>query len=257
MKEGQSLWTREELILTLNLYSKITFGQMNNSNKQVHELAKLIGRTSGAVVRRLANFASMDPVQIKRGIKGLPNAGGLAEKIWNEFYNNWDKMFEESDELLAKYKQTKVEDLYPLNFDNSEIGLTKERLVRTRLNQYRFRQLVLSNFNNTCCITGIKEPEVLIASHITSWSVYSENRLNPANGLCLNALHDKAFDKGLITIMADDYTIKISPKFKKKKTLETEQYFLIFEGKQINLPKKFMPDPEFLKVHNNAFFENK
>src|SRR5215217_2969751 len=132
MKEGQRLWTREELILTLNLYSKIPYGQMNNSNKQIHELAKLIDRTSGAIVRRMANFASMDPAQIRRGIKGLPNAGGLAEEVWNQFYDNWDQMFEESDELLARQKNSKVEELYPLNYNESEIGLTRERLIKTR-----------------------------------------------------------------------------------------------------------------------------
>jgi putative restriction endonuclease len=32
MKEGQQLWTREELILAINLYCKIPFGKMHHRN---------------------------------------------------------------------------------------------------------------------------------------------------------------------------------------------------------------------------------
>lgn len=253
MKEGQRLWTREELILTINLYTKIPFGQMDHRNSQVQELAKLIDRTPGAVARRLGNFASMDPVQSARGIKGLSNAGVVAENVWDEFYNNWDDAFEESEELLAKYKHVSIERLYNLEVSDLEKGIDKERMVKTRVNQYRFRQLVMTNYNNTCCITGIQQPELLIASHITSWSKFENNRLNPMNGVCLNALHDKAFDSGLITISADDYTIHISSLLKKNLNKEIQDYFIRYEGKIINLPKKFLPGNKFLKIHNEIF----
>jgi len=55
-------------------------------------------------------------------------------------------------------------------------------------------------------------PELLIASHIIPWARDDKNRMNPANGLCLNALHDKAFDKGLITI-TPDFVVRISDRF--------------------------------------------
>ena len=74
------------------------------------------------------------------------------------------------------------------------------------------------------------------------------------NGLCLNALHDKAFDCGLITISADDYSIKVSSKLKKKNTSKSiEQNFLKLEGNKIILPHKFLPSKEFLKIHNSFF----
>lgn len=53
-------WTREELILAFNLYFKIPYGQFNNRNKKVIELAKILGRTSGAVAYKLVNFVSLD-----------------------------------------------------------------------------------------------------------------------------------------------------------------------------------------------------
>ncbi len=253
MKEGQRLWTRDELILAINLYSKLEFGKMHSRNPKVSELSKLINRTPGAVAFKLVNFASLDPNLKQRGIKGADHGGNLDKEIWTEFYNDWDTTFEASEKLLAKFKHTTVEKLY--NIDTTDInakGIEKQRLIKTRVNQYRFRELVMTNYNSRCCITGIQQPELLIASHITSWSRFENNRLNPMNGLCLNALHDKAFDNGLITISAKDYSVCISSKLKKGNK-NIEHFFFSYEGQKINLPKKFLPDIEFLKIHNDHF----
>jgi putative restriction endonuclease len=61
MKPGQKSWTREELILTINLYCKLPFGKLHSRNPDVIELAKLIDRTPGSVAFKLVNFASLDP----------------------------------------------------------------------------------------------------------------------------------------------------------------------------------------------------
>lgn len=53
---------------------------------------------------------------------------------------------------------------------NLEMGYDRERWVKTRLNQHRFRNWVMTNYDFTCCITGIRLPSLLIASHITRWS---------------------------------------------------------------------------------------
>jgi putative restriction endonuclease len=252
MKHGQRFWTKDELLLAINLYAKLPFGKMHSRNPQVIELATLIGRTPGSVAFKLVNFASLDPDLQRRGIKGASNSGNLDKEIWNQFYNNWDEAFEESEKLLAIAKKINVEELYANEIYKQEKGIEKKRLVNTRVNQYRFRQLVLSNYNNECCITGIREPLLLIASHITSWSKFEDNRLNPMNGLCLNALHDKAFDTGLLTISAQDYTVKISSILKKKDKIGSE-YFNQYHGKPITIPKKFPPSKEFLKLHNELF----
>ena len=39
-----------------------------------------------------------------------------------------------------------------------------------------------------------------VGSHIKPWAEDKSNRLNPHNGICLNSIHDRAFDRGLITI---------------------------------------------------------
>ncbi|MEZ2335930.1 HNH endonuclease [Mucilaginibacter sp. RCC_168] len=255
MKEGQTLWTKEQSILAINLYCKIPFGQMHSRNADVIELANLIGRSSGAVARKLGNFASFDPKLKQRGVRGLENASKLDSQIWNEYMHDWDEQFIESEKLLAKKKHTTIEKLNYIDLDNlSEVdGKEKERLVIVRVNQSLFRKMVLTNFNNQCCITGIKQSELLVASHILPWSKDKGNRLNPKNGLALNTLHDKAFDSGLITI-TEDLRIKVSSSFlKSKDILSIKHNFIDYDGKQLIEPQKFFPDVDFLKTHNERF----
>ena len=254
MKAGQKLWAREDLILAVNLYCKLPFGKMHKGNPEIVTLSNVIDRSPSAIARKLGNFASFDPTLKERGIKGLSNSGKLDAKIWNEFYNNWDEALIESEKLLAKAKHTTIEKLNNIEIDDlPKEGKEKERLVKVRVNQCIFRTMILATYNNKCCITGIDNTDLLIASHIAPWSMDKKNRLNPMNGLCLNALHDRAFDKGLITISADDYTIKVSSKLKKKNIVESiDQNFINLEGRIILLPDKFMPSKEFLKIHNEG-----
>lgn len=255
MKEGQTLWTKEQSILAINLYSKIPFGQMHNRNADVIELAQLIDRSPSAVARKLGNFASFDPKLRERGVGGLPNTSKLDAEVWNEYMQNWDEQFFESEKLLAKKKHTTIEKVYAMDLENlpPAVGIERERLVMIRVNQSQFRKIVLSNFNNQCCITGINMPELIVASHIVPWSKDKGNRLSPQNGLALNTLHDKAFDRHLITI-TEDLKIKVSPKFyKHKDVLSIKQNFIDYDGGTLLSPKKFYPDIEFLKLHNDRF----
>ncbi len=255
MKEGQKLWTRNELVLAINLYCKLPFGKMHKATPEIIQFADLVGRTPSSVAFKLGNFASFDPTLKERGIKGASNASKLDKQIWDEFYNNWDAALIESEILLAQTKHTTIEKLNKITIDDlPKEGKEKERLVKVRVNQSIFRTLILATYNNKCCITGIDNTDLLIASHIVPWSKDEKNRLNPMNGLCLNALHDRAFDKGLITISAEDYSIKISSKLKKKNIVESiESNFLKLEGESILLPNKFLPSKELLKIHNETF----
>lgn len=255
MKEGQRLWTRDELILAINLYCKMPFGKMHGRNPDIIQLANLIDRSANSIALKLVNFSSLDPSLQARGIKGMSSTSKLDKQIWDEFYNNWDSALIESEKLLAKVKHTTIEKLNEVDsVDFSKEGFNKKRIVNTRVNQSIFRTVVLATYKSTCCITGINNQELLIASHIVPWSKDEKNRLNPMNGLCLNALHDKAFDAGLITINAEDYKIIISSKLKKKNGSEIiDLNFIKLEGKLIQLPDKFLPSKEQLKIHNNFF----
>ncbi|MEB0263697.1 MULTISPECIES: HNH endonuclease [unclassified Mucilaginibacter] len=255
MKEGQTLWTKEQLLLAINLYSKIPFGKMSAGNAIVKEWALLIGRSPAAVARKLGNFASFDPKLLERGVKGLPNVSKLDREVWNEYMNNWDELFIESETLLAQKKHTTIEQLNPIELIEPETMVGREaiRQVVVRLDQTVFRKMVLSNFADTCCITGINQPELLIASHILPWSLDAGNRLNPRNGLALNNLHDKAFERGLITI-TEDLKIKVSSILMNSTNIQSiRENFIAYDGKSLIEPKKFFPDVEFLKIHNGRF----
>lgn len=255
MKEGQKLWTRDELILAINLYCKLPFGKMHKGNVEIIQFANLIGRTPSSVALKLGNFASFDPTLQARGIKGASNASKLDKQIWDEFYDSWDAALFESEKLLAQKVNTTIEKLNKIDIENLPKGENKERVVKIRINQNIFRTIILATYNNTCCISGIDNPELLVASHIIPWSKDEANRLNPMNGLCLNALHDKAFDIGLLTINSEDYKVCISSKLKKKKNPQSIQFnFIDLDGKEINLPDKFLPSTEFLKYHNQNTF---
>lgn len=249
-----NIWTREEHIVAFNLYCKIPFTKINENYPPVIELARIIGRSNGAVSRKLANFARLDPALRARNVSGLTHGAKGEEIVWNEFHGNWDKLAYESELILAKYKGILIESTIDLS-DLTEINEGKEResLVKTRVNQNFFRNTILASYNYTCCITGIQIPQLLIASHIIPWARNVKERINPLNGLCLNALHDKAFDKGLITI-TPDYKLKISEYLKMNLNKETEHFFLSYENNKILLPSRFAPKREFLEFHFREVF---
>ena len=254
MKLGQTLWTREELILAINLYCKLPFGKLHSRNTEIINLSKLIGRTPGSVAFKLVNFASLDPILKSRGIKGASNVSNLDREIWNEFYNNWDELFSISETLLMKKSKTSQQELYEIEEEGlPKFGKEREALIKVRVNQAVFRRIVLANYDYKCCITGIDQPELIIASHILPWSIDSKNRLNPKNGLAFNALHDKAFDNGLITI-TEDFKVRVSPQLLKKPSKSVEQFFVRYHNKKILIPRKFIPDVEFLRHHNKESF---
>jgi putative restriction endonuclease len=71
--------------------------------------------------------------------------------------------------------------------------------------------------------------------------------------MAMNGLHDKAFECGLITI-TPDYKVKVSNTLDKQTDEKIfDNYFFKYDGQEILLPSKFLPDPEFLKKHNEKF----
>lgn len=256
MSELRKNWNREELILAINLYCKIPFGKIHFRNPDLINLAQILNRSPSAVAWKLVNFASLDPSLKQRGIKGAVNSSKLDKEIWDEFYNNWGKLSFESELLLAKFSNTSLKSI----LDSDEINLFKEgkekqAILKVRINQVFFRSTILASYNFRCAITGITQNELLIASHVVPWSRDEKNRLNPRNGICINALHDKAFDRGLITITTD-YKIKSSSKLKKYYNEDfISMAFKRYENQVINLPSRFLPDPILLEFHNNEIFQ--
>ncbi len=242
----RKLWTRNELIMVFNLYCKVPFHSINSNHKDVIALSNVINRTPSAIAWKLANFFSLDPSR-NNDLSGAKNCSKLDKNIFDEFGNNLESLVLESEKLYNKdfNKNDYIEDLDLIE----KIGIDVSTNSKTRINQSFFRKTILSSYNNRCCITGLNKPELLIASHIKPWSVDLENRTNPQNGLCLNSLHDKAFDKGLIGV-DKNYRIKISAKITEYLPNEAiEENFVKYLEKEIILPDKFLPNIDFLDWH--------
>ena len=106
------------------------------------------------------------------------------------------------------------------NLAHSE-GRERESLVKVRLNQDQFRQGLLQKFNGKCCLCGVTNEKLLIASHIKPWSrCEPSEKLDLENGLLLCPNHDKLFDLGYISFQ-EDGQITISDKLD-----ETNQIYL-------------------------------
>jgi putative restriction endonuclease len=254
-------WQRHELLLALNLYCKLPFGQYHGRNPEIVRLAAVIDRTPNAVAMKLSNFASLDPYHQQRGISGLTNIGRADSEIWDEFHNDWTALAIESElahlEMASDNSPLSVNTL--ISSQDEAVTLDDqateaERQVKVRVGQSFFRQVILTSYHQQCCICGLPVPDMLIASHIVPWRDAKQHRLNPHNGLCLCALHDRGFDRGFVTV-GEDYELIIGDELRQYLPNDAiEVYFKSHHGKPIQLPDKFIPRQELLAVHRENYF---
>lgn len=246
-------WSEEELILAFNLYCKIDFGKISKSNPQIIQLADLIGRTPSAVGLKLSNLASFDPSLQARGIKGMKNSGKNDRLIFEKFQNDREGLAYESEKILAARQNLSLEQKYERQLPELHqlVGEDRERYVKTRVNQNFFREMILTNYHSKCAVTSIDLPSLLVASHILPWAENQAERLNPANGICLSALYDKAFDQHLISF-DEDYRMILSKNLKEHCTKTYYQtHFGNLEGQTMILPSRGLPEQEFLVWHRD------
>lgn len=251
-------WNRDETILAFDLYCRTSFGKISSKNPDIIELAALLGRTPGSVGMKMANLAHYDPELQKRNVSAMAHGSKLDGEIFHEFSKDWTGLSYQAQLIRAKLENKSVTEIIDLG-DINDIppGQYREQIIKARIGQYFFRMAVLNSYSNQCCVTGIKLPVLLVSSHIKPWKVSDEKteRTNPCNGLCLNALHDKAFDRGLITINKN-YEVVISSKIKKAEMDEnTRDWLLGYDRQKIYLPDKFKPGREFIEYHNDVVFQ--
>ena len=198
---------------------------------------------------KACNFASLDPA-IKQ--KGLGNVSRADRALWNEFQEDSETI---ADSAETTYQQTVVkEEAVPVIETPS--GPTEViREVKTRRVQSFFRKTVLISYGNQCAISGLKLPEMIIASHIIPWSKNEKRRADPTNGIALNSLYDKAFDRGLITF--DEQLRVVMSSALKKSLVDTPEAQKLFEieGEGLILPSRFRPDEAALAYHREAIFK--
>ena len=258
-------WTEVETILGLYLYFQLPFGKLHSRNPEIQQLAAAINRTNDSVAMKLCNFASLDPAITGSGRKGLVGASSLDRAVYAKFGHDWTGLLAEAGSLWEQVvaqstNAPKINESSRFNETRSEFKFepyagetVTEAIVSQRLGQGFFRRAVLANFEESCCITGIADPRLLVASHIKPWGVDVENRHNPANGFLLSATMDRAFDRGLITVKRDG-RVRVSKQLSQSTSAETRTYFAPFDERPIRSPVRFDPDPAFLDWHFQEMF---
>lgn len=249
-------WTRQQLLAAFALYCRMSFGRLHAKNPEILRVANAIGRTPSALAMKLVNIASLDPEITNTGRSGLKNASINDREMWNEMQNDWERFAVESDQAMRGFDAVAEPADGSLQDEDIDGPVGEDRAARTtvRIGQGFFRSAVLSAYKERCCITRLAVPQMLVASHIVPWRHDKINRVNPRNGLLLTALHDKAFDIGLITI-AENMTVRVS----RKHAVRTDEFFStaieLYDGQPIYRPDKFAPGSEFLAYHREHVFQ--
>ncbi|QDT57221.1 hypothetical protein Pan44_52880 [Caulifigura coniformis] len=285
-------WTRDQLLAVLRLYLSLPYGKLDSRNAEIKSLAALIGRTPSAVAMKALNFASLDPSITSTGRKGLTGASQADRNLWAEFQTNSESIANESETLHEQLTlQSFSPQTAPTPDPNPHRGEGGRRpdegpdqppgteskptdrdretapdlqpptgptealqLIRARRVQTFFRRAVLVSYDATCAITGLKEPKLLRASHILPWSTHPARRADPTNGLCLNALFDAAFDRGLITI-DNDLRVVVSNRLQKNaKEARLPTSLLEAHGQPLLPPRRLPPDRAALNFHQERIF---
>jgi predicted restriction endonuclease len=256
-------WTHDDLLVAFRLYCRTPFGRLHRLNPEIIKLSELMGRTPSSVGMKACNFASLDPVQQARQIKGLGNVSRDDRQLWEAFQENAEATAAEAEAAYARLVGNQTPPAENELAADAELvpptGPTEElRTVRARRVQGFFRAAVLASYNFRCAISGIALPELLNASHIIPWQKDTKRRADPRNGIALNALYDRAFDRGLITF-DESFRLVLSARLRAKAKSQSvpeqlKHWFYTLEGTKINLPRRFTPDPDALAFHRETIF---
>lgn len=139
--------------------------------------------------------------------------------------------------------------------EDGQVGSTKDlanlitsraTTVIARVGQQKFRKQLMEFWGDACALSGVKEPKLLVASHIVPWSQSeADAKLDPFNGLLLAPHYDRLFDQGLISFKDDGSILlsstaqKLPPEFGLSKTMKLRK-----------LNPKHLP---YLAAHREAF----
>jgi putative restriction endonuclease len=246
-------WSEEELLVAFLLYCRTPFGRLHRRNPEIVKLSRVLGRTPSAVAMKACNFASLDPAQRARNIRALGNVSQADRQMWERFQQNPEKVAFDAEAayaLLTGHDSPPLEQELQLPEGPSDIA----RMVRARRVQAFFRDAVMISYDFRCALSDIAVPELLTASHIIPWAVDVDRRADPRNGIALNALYDRAFDRGLITF-DPSWRVVLSRRLRADNASPFHREALIsLEGHQLRLPSRFAPDPDAMEYHREQVF---
>lgn len=248
-------WSPDETLMAFVLYRLLPPRECDDTGEKVQELARALGRTPNAVAMKIWNIAAHDEVRKGKGRSSLTHGSKLDVIIWEQYRDQGDELIARGVDLIER--TTSESALKQPDNPDVIVPEGKERTANTvvRVNQSYFRNTLLDSYDGKCCLTGLGIEALLNASHIKPWkdSDPETERLDPANGLLLNALHDRAFDQGLITIDFD-YRVRVSPKVRKR--APGADVIFKYDKTQIRMPKYRRPARDFIEYHNDVIFQH-
>lgn len=142
-------WTRDQVLIALNLYCQLPFGRLHYRNPEIIEVAAKLGRTPGSLAMKLTNLASLDPVIVESGRKGLSGASALDRRVWQEFQENPEQVGYESQVLMdalvdgSKSLHDLASEADELDVPASYRAQTTTATVTVRVKQSFFRRAVI------------------------------------------------------------------------------------------------------------------
>jgi len=247
-----NVWTREQEIVALYMYCLIPFNKVSQTNPLVVKTAELIGRpNANSLKAKIGNFGKYDT---NLSAAGLGHSSHLDEAIWNEYNGRWQELEVDALKLIEKFQKGSEAEIPEM--PSIPVGKERETIIKQRVNQNLFRNMVLSAYDNTCCITGLARPELIEACHIIDWKEDESNRLNPCNGLAMNVLFHRAYDKNLIGISPDLKVVVSDRLYIGLRGADRDKTYALFNpynNAAITLPKKFKPNLEFIEKHYSMF----
>lgn len=241
------VWSDEELIVACYIYNS----GLSYSEK-IRKALSHLSRNEASIKFRFGNFDNF-----RLGTGGFENGGTHAKKIWDDYSKDPKNMAKIAEEIIRKgivggQSNSDSESLVIMGAMDIEDGAYREQVTKYRVNQDKLREATLLYSHNTCCITGIKDPSMLVASHIKPWSVCSPKEMTDVhNALCLNTFHDKLFDRYRMTVN-DSMEIIYDPKL--EESIPDKLYRSMIEDyTEIKVNEENRPDPKYLEYHNNRF----
>lgn len=135
-------WSREELVLTLELYVKCGGRIPDVKHPDVIALASMLadlamsesgkssnaGRDRSSIIFKLANFRSLDPSAHSEGKKGFGNVGRLDKKIWDELSTAPEVLKIEADKIRKRIDSAR-ESFEPLKANVHLLRLVGDELI--------------------------------------------------------------------------------------------------------------------------------
>ena len=145
-------WSRDELILALDLYMRHRDRPPGKTSQKIEELSRdlnVLGETLGhrhfekyrnvnGTYMKLMNFRRLDPDYTSGGRVGLTRGGGGEEAVWNEFASDADRLRRVAQAIRENFRSGEVHAELQALADDTTVEAQEGQLV-TRLHRHRER----------------------------------------------------------------------------------------------------------------------